>query len=182
MSRTGRRAEERQPHNQPQVLWEHLPKSYQKDVSDLIHEFAGKMDNELWTKGFTLTQKATKVLKEKKEFILANPMLSSGGVNTAKASQNWDVVISFLSTAVNSEISDLESLRALDVQEFLAGTGATLMQQATAISTLTNDDRFNAELGKFKNLKVTVVAAEGNYVNNCTGPRQCLNTWWFGRC
>ena len=61
----------------PQVLWEYLPKSYQKDVTDLIHEFAGKMDKELWTKGFTIAQKATRVLQEKKEFILAHPKLAN---------------------------------------------------------------------------------------------------------
>ena len=56
--------------NQPQVIWQALPASYQNDVSGLVREFAGQMQDSLWDQIFEALTKLTRVLDEKKQFVL----------------------------------------------------------------------------------------------------------------
>ena len=54
----------------PEVLWQALPASYQKDITDLTHAFAEKMDPEIWQTAFRLGNKAVGILRDKKQYIL----------------------------------------------------------------------------------------------------------------
>ena len=61
--------------NKPQVLWEFLPPSYQQDVNNLVHEFADKMDAELWSRSSRFSRRAATLLSTRKRFILDYPTL-----------------------------------------------------------------------------------------------------------
>jgi hypothetical protein len=122
--------------DRPEVLWEALPPSYQKDVTDLTHEFATKMDAELYAKVVTILQKTVNILKTKKEIILGSSLISAAPVDMEKLTQKWDAVVAFLETLVNCELSDLEQLKTIDYHKFLSGTGHQLAVQANQLSDL----------------------------------------------
>ena len=61
--------------NQPQILWEAMPASYRTDITEITHEFATKMDPELYNQLLAFAQKAVAVLLDKKEFILGSSMV-----------------------------------------------------------------------------------------------------------
>ena len=148
--------------NKPQVYWESLPPSYQRDVDGLVKEFAGKMDAEIWDSGFGVAQKAVKVLKEKKEYILANPFVAMAGVEPATLDKNWDSVVAALSALVNSDVSKIERLKKLDVQEFLSTTGADIMQHASSVAEAVPQANIKEQMANFKNAKFSVVKMDGD--------------------
>ena len=93
------------------ALWDALPASYQSDVNDLIHTFAANMDADVWRAGAGLLQKAIRVLKEKKEFILKQPALAQSPMDATTMAENWDPLVGVLETIATSELADLQKLK-----------------------------------------------------------------------
>ncbi len=124
--------------NNPEVLWVALPPSYQSDVTGLVHDFAAKMDAELYDQTFALLRKIVGVMRDKKDFILDHPMARN--VDSAEAHANWDQVVGLFDTIVNSDLSSTSSLRSLDIGDFLRTDGHQLMQQFSALSKLSPED------------------------------------------
>lgn len=112
----------------PQVVWDALPASYQRDVEGLVHEAAAGTDHELWTRSFTVLQKLTRVLREKKEFILGHPLVAAQLGDAPDAEKGWDSMVAALDALAGSELSDPGQTEALDVRRFLAGTGSRMMR------------------------------------------------------
>jgi len=150
--------------NQPEVVWAAMPASYRKDLNDVVHQFANKMDAELYDKGFGIAKKIVALLRDKKDLILEHPMVSMmAGVDVEKAKKNWNQVIDFADTIVASEISNLGKLKSLDVGDFLGGTVAKLMTQMQALSRLQEEDAYNKEFrDKLKGTKAEVVSMAGD--------------------
>lgn len=164
--------------SRPVAAWQALPASYQTDVQNLIREFAGKMDKEVWDKGFIIAGKIVKVLKEKKQFILEHPEVAKTlpGADKKKLSDNLDAVVGLLETIVMSEISKHDELKKADVERFLSGTGAKLMSQIEGLSQIVDPAAFGPEgpiylatvttqfkglPAKLRSVKATVVKMEG---------------------
>jgi hypothetical protein len=144
----------------PQVLWHALPTSYQQDVTDLIHEFGSKMDAELWNRSFGVVQKITLVLSEKREFILDHPMLASKIEDREEAEEAWDALIGILEVVVNSDLSDLDRLKNLDVERFLSETGGELVDRFKQIAAFAPTEKVPG-LG-FADAKATLISSEGD--------------------
>jgi hypothetical protein len=149
--------------NKPQLYWETLPPSYQKDVDGLVKDFANEMDAEVWDSGFDVAKKVVLILQEKKEYILANPWIAQAGVDKKVLDENWAGIVKVLSTIVNSDLNSIDKLKHLDIQEFLSTTGVDVMQQASAVSeTLPQVDFVNQRVIDLKQAKFTLVKIDGN--------------------
>jgi len=120
----------------PQVMWQALPPSWQSQVTALLHESAESADPELYGLGWTLAGKLARILDEKPDFILDHPMLAGRVKDRAKTEAFLHAAAGLLKTLSGSELADREAMRTLDVEKFLAGTGAELMQQAGELGTL----------------------------------------------
>lgn len=154
----------------PIVLWDSLPASYQKDIKGLISDFAGKMDKDLWNKGFAVARKAVDVLKKQKELIIAQlaPFIPPT-INKDKLSQNWDGMVDVLGTIVNSELSNLDDLKKANVEGWLNGTVAKVMKQSQALGQVIDPAQFVPGAASItelpalaKKTKVTIVKMEGD--------------------
>ena len=151
--------------NKPHVAWDALPASYQMDVSDLVHQFAAKMDAEIWIKSFALIAKASHLLKDKKDMILGMKSVTENPqFDRAKAEQNWDKVVGFFQTIATSDAADLGKLKQLDVRQFIAATGPKLMVQARAMSAMNEQGggQFDQQFDKLKNATFSVVSRDGD--------------------
>lgn len=140
-------------------LWHTLPPSYQKDVNDLVHEFAAKVDKEVYDKSLGAAGKLVNILKEKKDFILGHPMLAAGMVNLDEAKKSWDSVVGVLQIVLDSEVRSVDSLKTVDVGKFLASTGNRVMEKAAEISKLTPDDALGENLSKLGKIETEVVSS-----------------------
>ena len=117
------------------AVWDALPASYQSDVNDVVHTFAENMDAEMWNTGAAIGQKAARVLKEKKDFVITSLTANADiPVDQATIASNWDPVVDVLVTLFNSEIADLQKLKTIDVGQFLNGTGRSIASQLAALA------------------------------------------------
>lgn len=147
--------------NHPEVIWQALPASYQSDINGLVREFADQMDPDVWDRSFGVFFKATRVLSEKKEFLLANPMLAQHLTERPEIEQNWDDLVHLLSIISSSQITTIDQLRELNIEAFLADTVGTMMAQAEVIAAL-SDDNPRKELDKLDNLTVKMISNDGS--------------------
>ena len=146
--------------NRPEVAWQALPESYQRDVTELVHEAAAKMDPEVWNKSFGLLRKVNRLLDEKHHLLQEHPMLSQ---STGEASdQDWKAMTGLFATVLDSELSSLDKLKRLDVEEFLSETGSEVMQQASAVSAMAESYGKDNPLDKLRGAKATLVTSSGD--------------------
>ena len=145
----------------PEVAWQSLPPSYRKDVNGLVNLAATKMDEDIWNTSFSLVQKLTRLAREKREFILEQPMLTQGVEDKRELEAGWDAVAGILETLAGSELADLKKLEQLDVEEFLAGTGGRLMEQMASASALSPDDGWKGEMSRLRRTEATVISDNG---------------------
>jgi len=160
--------------NKPVVIWEALPTSYQKDVHELVHSAVGKIDPDLWEKVFSTAQRVAKLLREKKQFILAHPFVAQAvtaqGVDKAELDKQWDPIVSALDALVNSEIAKYEQAKTVDIGAFLDRTGSKVMQGLSGVSkSVTGGGEAPGEKNemvmlydKLKQVKATLVNEKGD--------------------
>ena len=146
--------------NEPQVLWKALPESYQKDVNELLSDFAAKMDKDIWNKTFELIQKIITILKTKKDLILTGDMVNKAPVDIKQISENWSAFISTLEIIVKSELADLEKIRKLNIEKFMDGTVSDLMKKASELSKFEKEDKYNTQLDKLTKIKTSIIKTE----------------------
>jgi|ETNmetMinimDraft_26_1059896.scaffolds.fasta_scaffold45056_1 hypothetical protein len=149
--------------NQPQVLWQALPATYQQDLTALTHEFAAKMDAEVYDKIIATLQKTVTLAEDKKEFILSSSYMEMAAAERADAERGYDAVVDILETLLNSEISSVESLKSIDYESFLASTGGKIMDKVAAVSKASPDDPYTNEFkAKLSDATYELVSAEGD--------------------
>ena len=146
-----------------EVVWEFLPASYQSDVNGLAHQFADKMDPEIYNEMFAIAQRVAKLLQDKKEYILKNKMLESPKTSPEEVAKYYDPGVDILATLANSDLSTIEKLKTFDGGKFLSTSGSQIAKDFSTISGLMpqkeGDPGFTEKL---KQAKVTLVSAEGD--------------------
>ena len=146
--------------DQPQVIWQALPASYQDDVSGLVREFAGQMEDSLWDQTFGTLAKLTRVLGEKRQFVLEHPLVAERLSQSPNAEATYDAVVTLLKTLLTSDISNLERLSDFDGERFLATTGSQVMAQMGDLVALAPDSK--ETLDEISSLHVALSRTEGD--------------------
>jgi hypothetical protein len=145
------------------VMWYALPKSYQADVNGLVHAFAEKMDADVWNQGFAVASKTLNLLKTKKDFILSNPAVEQAPIDGNAVGDNWDAFVDVIAVLVNSEISDLDKMKTLDVGAFLNGPVKQFTEKTVAVAKTVSPDA-KAAFGTAGEIKVSTVKDDGDTV------------------
>ena len=140
------------------AVWNAMPAGYQSDIAFLVHTGAAKMDPVVWNKSFAVAKKLVNVLKTKKDMILASPQMANSAQDPEKLDATYDSVVGMLSLLVNSEISDLDKLKTLDMGKFAAGTGSQLIKKAMALQEEIGQGHGQMDLGAIKDTKVTLTS------------------------
>ncbi len=147
----------------PEILWQALPPTYQKDITELTHAFAERMDPAVWDAAFGLGRRLTGLLRDKKDIILASSMLQAAGEEQEKVAGGWDEGVGLLDSFFGSTLSDLDAMKAIDWEKYIATTGRELMILAAERSKADGDDTFDREFTqKLRQTKVEVVSTEGD--------------------
>jgi len=161
--------------NNPKLIWEMLPASYQKDLNELVQTFAKEMDAELWDAGFELAGSIGELLRTKKDLVAGaisqigfdDLDLISGEV-TIGADGPTPELISGLETAgtlleklAKSDLGTMAKLKTIDlgqVADTLGRDMITLMEDSAKAAGET--DPFGLEL--LRGIKVEVVSEDGD--------------------
>jgi len=144
--------------NQPEVIFQALPASYQKDINSVVSEAAKKMDAELWNAGHDLMKNVVKVAGKQKKLLLQSKMLANNPQKD-EISKDWDNAIKSISTLLDSDFTNIKKLRNADMAKMLATSGAAIMKQATAVKS---NSEVSETLAKLKSIKATMVSQDGD--------------------
>ncbi|MSR59901.1 MAG: hypothetical protein EXS05_20055 [Planctomycetaceae bacterium] len=145
----------------PEALWHFLPESFQTDVNDVLHDFANRMDPEIWSGTVSVLRKLAQVARDKKQFLrgaMGPPGAAVDGRNPADDIEN---LAGLLTTLVDSDLGDLEKLKQADGGTLLAKTGGPLLEQVELALKLAPGDASLQRLGQLLDLKVRLLSSEG---------------------
>lgn len=140
----------------PRVIWDALPSSYQTDIQDILKLHAETADPSMWNKGFAMGNRIVGVLKEKKEFILNTPSLATNP-DIEKLRSNWDDMVGIFDTVLSSDISKLETIKQMDVAQFLDTTGTKVLQNIEALAQVAGDGEFEEMQKQLQGLTTKVL-------------------------
>jgi hypothetical protein len=141
-------------------VWDGLPPAWQQDVTDLVEDFANRMDPALWNRTAATARKATGVLKDKREFVLNGPAigLALDLLDDARAPAAYDALVAGFDALATSEFADLERLEKFDGRAFAMGTGAKMLASASALSELTEDSSLHTWLERGSGARAKLLA------------------------
>lgn len=149
----------RQKH--PEALWHFLPASFQQDINGLVHEFANRMDPELWSKGTALIGKLGRVIREKNE-LLGATMSPPPRPGEPMKPVNYEGLAKLLETLVRSDLGNLEKLKTADSGKILAVTGGQLLEQLQLLSKFGPQDPGALPIDELLRLRIELKSAEGD--------------------
>lgn len=143
------------------VIWDALPASYQRDLEEIVHEFARAMDADIWNQSFALLSKTANVLENQRDNILAMPNVQQDpDFDVEMARQNWHHVLAPFRTIASCELSDVNELSRIDLRQFMGTTGAQLFAQIERLSEISGDDA-SSKIASLRNIRATLVSREG---------------------
>ncbi len=152
--------------NQPQVLWQALPASYQADVRDVIGAFCANMDPDLYDRAFRVLNKGVKVLLEKEAYFARSAVALSTPMLESSIGKNWRHDVGLLSAFAGSDLSTLARLKQMDPGDFLATTGHQLMAGAEALRVRT---QYKAGLNPWEKLRQSLRQGQVEFVSTTNG-------------
>jgi hypothetical protein len=152
-----------------EAIWEFFPSDFQDDLNGLIHQFADKMDAELWDKSVALFRKLARVLKSQKQFLAAAEPAPSRAIGRPKGTgkdtappqpiADWVKVADMLETVLAGDLASLERLKTADGGRLLATIGGDVFKQMRGLSRRSPDDDIAYHLARLGELHVSVVHA-----------------------
>ena len=122
--------------NNPKLIWDMLPASYQKDLNGLVQTFANEMDAELWDAGAGLLGGIGELLRTKKDLVAESLSGMAEGFGAPVPDVPVSEMASGLETAgvlleklAKSDLGTLAKLRTVD----LGNVAATLSLAGSAV-------------------------------------------------
>jgi hypothetical protein len=147
----------------PEVVWQALPPTYQKDITEITHTFAAKMDPAVWDAAFGLGRRVAGLLRDKKDIILASSTMASAGEDLGEIESGWESMVSLLDAFFSSDVSRIDALKTIDWESYLSTTGRELIDLAAQKSKASGDDAFDREFTKkLQQTEVEVVSSDGD--------------------
>ncbi len=138
------------------VLWNALPEGHQKDVTDIVQQFAGAMNPMVWDQIHGLLAKIHALLEKQKDFIVNSSVVKESGQADVVA-EAVPAVTAFLGTILDS--TKLDNLKAFDGEKFFAGPVSQLLKQGDVLARLAPG---GATLASLRNSTVETVSEEGD--------------------
>jgi hypothetical protein len=133
-----------------------LPAAYQADLDNLVHQFADRMDPEVWSRLFGTLRKCNQVLKTKKDFVLGLDLFRDHP-DVDQYRKHWDGMVELLESFAESDASSLARLKQATVRSLLPGKASPAMRQFDALGMT-----LGANLARqFAGVTVTPVRSEG---------------------
>ncbi len=141
-----------------EAAYDLLPASYQKDIDGLVHDFAGRMDREVWETGFSTIGKAAGLLKAKKELLLSMvPKQPGNESQTEQLIANWDGLASGLEQFAASDLSRIEKLESAPARDLLKSGIGPMAKVVVSMATVRTQDGA-ATLADLDKVKAEVVS------------------------
>lgn len=161
---TARQAFEAAANNRPELVFDLLPPSYQKDVESLVIAFADSADPETWNKTRALIGKISSVLLGQQDLlaiVIGKHMPSADDPHTLK--EGLEALSAMTGHWASSGMSDLERLRQGNLRQLLATEGQALMAAMERVAGFAPDRGVRANVwASAQAATVELVSADEN--------------------
>jgi len=147
----------------PEVVWRALPASYQQDVTDLSREFADTVDPAVFDRAVAVVRKGVVVLQGKKDLILSSRYLEQSQIDAASVDAVWEASVHMIDSLLASDLTDLATLREIDVETLLSTTGTALMDSAAEMPAESDEMMsFSERVAAWEKIEVELLSEEGD--------------------
>ncbi len=111
------------------VLFDAAPASYIQDSAKVVELAHKHLNKDLYDAGANIVIKLTRILKEKKEYVLEYPMLKMilAPEKLAELKQGYDGMVGVFTAMTESNLKSHESLQRFSLQSFLKKTGNQIL-------------------------------------------------------
>lgn len=110
-------------------MWDLLPQSYRDEMNDLVRQFADKLDPEVYEQWTNMMSKAVDVLSDKKSMLTSTAFAIGMNIpDPEEFSDGLEGMIAGMDILLDSEVGSLDSLRQMDIGNFLSETGPRLRE------------------------------------------------------
>jgi len=149
--------------NNPKLIWDMLPASYQKDLNGLVQTFANEMDAELWDAGAGLLGGIGELLRTKKDLIagMLSEMDEAGEIPLSEITSGLEMAGTLLDKLAKSDLGSLNKLRTVDLGNVADTFGRDMMKLIEDSAKAAGEaDPFGLET--LRGIKVEVVSEDGS--------------------
>ncbi len=130
------------------IAWSALPASYQKDIDEIIHLFGSNVDEEVYNKSFSLFSNLTKLVDQKKSFIVNSSLLKDKSPeNLAEMEAALPSIAGLMNAIDSSSLSSTESLRSFSGKSFFETTVSECIKHLEAINKMAGEKPGLADYG-----------------------------------
>ncbi len=144
---------------QSRALWEFLPTSYRRDVQRLARDVAERLDEKSWGPFVATWQKARQVLPQNLSSLVPPKSGDNERGDGTNLPFNPAALAQLLDVIGDSELSDLQRLRSIELDRFLDQTGDKLL--ATLGRIAVGDQRGSADdpFSQFGKVQVELISS-----------------------
>ncbi len=121
------------------TMWDAFPPKYQDDITGTIQLAAKSIDSSMWNSVTGLLKKASRLVSEKKEFFMGNAMIGQQMPPGPETDKVWDASAALLAAYVNSSITNQNTMKSFDMDNFIAKDVPKLRAAYTELQALTED-------------------------------------------
>jgi len=153
--------------NNPKLIWDMLPASYQKDLNGLIQAFAKEMDAELWDTGFDLAGSFGEVLRTKNDLISESltGMAEQFGVplpdiDLSEMSDGMEIIGALFEKISKSDLGTIAKLKKIDLGNVANTLGKDIMTMMEEAGQASGETEFFNQI--LEGIKVKVVSEDGD--------------------
>ena len=144
----------------PDAYWRFLPRSFQRDINNVVHEIAEQADRELWRQTTATFKKLASVASTQREFFVNSSLVEQDIVDREQLQANWVPLVELVETLTTSELADQDKMKTIDGGKFLSGTGRELMLRFQSLGALTPET--SSALREFVESEVKLVSTDGD--------------------
>lgn len=114
--------------HRPVDLWDGLPESYQNDLTRLVHAFARRFDDNIYSEGVELLTRTHRVWRDKRDFYQNSAVWQEYTFQRQEAlirtiRKHDEHIAAMVEEALASDLADIDRFREIDIRAALLAAG-----------------------------------------------------------
>ncbi len=121
--------------NQPKVLWHAMPKSMQQELDAIVVKGVSVLGEPVLKQFASIMKSVGKLVREKKQFILAHPqVVSQGQAELAELEASWPTLVSLTDSITDPSVWSVSNFQPRKVGPWIAGLATAMINPLIEIS------------------------------------------------
>ncbi len=124
----------------PEILWDAIPPSWQKDINQLVCDAAAKIPAAQWQPMVITMDKLGRLLKDQKTFILNHPLIAAAGASSpVPIGKAYDANVGLFRELFDPQFWGVENLKTIEISEAMKVKGPAIGGFLLRLDTLARE-------------------------------------------